>query len=333
MLTFRRLFPILIASTLVASLASCGRDRSNEHYYLIANDTHLAYWQSAAAGLKKVAAESGVQADMRGPANFDPQAEAQAFQNVVALHPAGIMVSVVNPALMNSEINNALEAGIPVITLDSDAPHSRRLFFIGTNNRVAGRLGGQALADSLHGTGNVVIFTMPGQPNLDERLEGYNDVLAAHPGIHVLEIEDMQGDANVAAEKARKYMAMKGKKHVDAFVCLEASAGEKVGAVVREAAPKDRPVIIAMDVDKPTLDMVKSGIITATISQKPFTMAYIGMQVLEAIHREPLPSLTRNYEPDPFAPVPAFIDTGSAVVNSHNVDRYLHNLRMNSATE
>ncbi len=328
--SFRRLFPILIASTLIASLASCGRRTSEQHYYLVANNTHLAYWQSAAAGLKKIASESGVQAEMRGPANFDPQAEAQAFRDVVALRPTGIMVSVTSPALMIPEINDALAVGIPVITVDSDAPHSRRLLFIGTNNRAAGRLGGQALVDALHGKGNVVIFTIPGQPNLDQRLEGYSDILAAHPDIHVIAIDDIHGDPSIASDKTRQYMAQTGKKRVDAFVCLEASAGEQVGAVVSKADSKDRRVILAMDVDKPTLDLVKSGVITATISQKPFTMAYIGVQVLEAIHHDPLPSLTRNYEPDPFAPVPAFIDTGSALVNAHNVDLYLHNLQMNS---
>lgn len=330
MFPFRKLVPLLIASSLILLLANCSRHKDDQRYFLVANNTHLAYWQSAAAGLAKVAAESGVQAEMRGPANFDPKAEAQAFQDVVALRPAGIMVSVVDASLMTNEINDALDAGIPVITLDSDAPHSRRLFFIGTNNRVAGRLGGQALAENLHGKGNVVIYTIPGQPNLDERLEGYNDVLAAYPNIHVVALEDIHGEAGVAADKTRQYMAQTGARHIDAFVCLEASAGEQVGAVASKADPGNRPVIIAMDLDKPTLDLVKSGIITATIAQKPFTMAYIGVQVLQALHNHPLPSLTQNYEPDPLAPIPAFIDTGSAVVNAHNVDLYLHNLRMNT---
>lgn len=327
---FKRLLFALIAAILIAFVASCGRHNHKQHYYLIANNTHLAYWQSAAAGLNKAAQQDGVLAEMRGPANFDPHAEAAALQDAVAERPTGILVSVVDAALMTPEINDALNAGIPVITIDSDAPHSRRLFFIGTNNRAAGRLGGQTLATSLHGKGNVVIYTMPGQPNLDQRLEGYDDVLASYPGIHVVAIEDIQGQAGIAAEKTRQYLALTGKKHIDAFVCLEASAGEQVGAVVSKSAPANRPVILAMDVDKPTLDLVKSGVITATVAQKPFTMAYIGVQALRAIHRNPLPSLTHNYEPDPFAPIPAFLDTGSAVVNAHNVDLYLHNLQLNS---
>jgi len=40
-------------------------------------------------------------------------------------------------------------AGIPVITMDSDAAGSRRLYFIGTNNLEAGRLGGKRVVEQL----------------------------------------------------------------------------------------------------------------------------------------------------------------------------------------
>ena len=76
---------------------------------------------------------------------------------------------------MGPEIDAAIAAGIPVITMDSDAPNSRRLYFIGTNNLAAGRLGGQRVVEKLNGKGNVVFFSMPGQPNLDERLKGYQE--------------------------------------------------------------------------------------------------------------------------------------------------------------
>ena len=86
--------------------------------------------------------------------------------------------------------------------MDSDAPESHRLYFIGTNNLQAGRLGGQRVAAQLNGKGNVVFFTMPGQPNLDERLKGYKDVFADYPDIKVVEVFDMKGDSGVAMDKA-----------------------------------------------------------------------------------------------------------------------------------
>lgn len=318
----RRILAACAAAACVASLAGCGRHSSAEHFYLVAANIKLPYWQSAAAGLEKIAGQYDVHADLRGPDTFDPQAQVEEFRSVVALKPAGIMVSVVDPKLMVPEINAAIDAGIPVITVDSDAPTSRRLFFIGTNNREAGRLGGRALNEKLHGKGNVVFFTMPGQPNLDERLGGYQDVLGASPDVHIKEVVDIRGQGTVAFDKTQQLLAGTGKDRVDAFVCLEASAGKEVGEVLRRANANDR-VLIAMDVDKDTLDLVKQGVIAATVAQKPFTMAYVGVQMLDILHHNPLPSLGKPYAPDPFAPIPAFIDTGASLVNAGNVDQYL----------
>jgi ribose transport system substrate-binding protein len=313
---------VLAAAACTAILAGCNRHSSAEHYYLVAANTKLGYWQSASAGLDKISKEFDVHADMRGPAAFDPQDQVAEFRSVVALKPAGILVSVADAKLMGPEIDAAISAGIPVITVDSDAPNSKRLYFIGTNNRQAGRLGGRALVQKMGGKGTVVFFSNPGQPNLDERLNGYKDILADSPNIHIKEVVDIKGQGTVAFDYAEHALPLTGKDRVDAFVCLEASSGKEVGEVLRRGNAKDR-VVIAMDVDKDTLDMVKDGTIAATIAQKPFTMAYIGVKMLDDLHHYPLASLTTNYQVDPFAPIPAFIDTGSALVDAGNVDQFI----------
>jgi ribose transport system substrate-binding protein len=320
---FAHRFALLFAAAAcTAILAGCSRHSSAEHFYLVAANTKLAYWQSASAGLDKISKEYDVHADMRGPTAFDPQDQVTEFRSVVALKPAGILVSVSDAKLMGPEIDAAISAGIPVITVDSDAPDSKRLYFIGTNNRQAGRLGGRALVQKMGGKGNVVFFTNPGQPNLDERLNGYKDVLADSPNIHIKEVVDIKGQGTVAFDYTEHALPLTGKDRVDAFVCLEASAGPEVGEVLRRSSTKDR-VVIAMDLNKDTLDRVKDGTIAATIAQKPFTMAYFGVKMLDELYHDPLPSMTKNYQVDPAAPIPAFIDTGSTLVDSSNVDEFI----------
>jgi len=317
-----RIALLLTTSVFAATLMGCARHSSAEHFYLVAANTKLAYWQSASAGLDKIAREYDVHADMRGPRAFDPQDEVSEFRSVVALKPNGILVSVADEKLMQPAIDDAINAGIPVITVDSDAPSSKRLYFIGTNNRQAGRLGGHALVQKLGGKGNVVFFTNPGQPNLDDRLNGYKDVLADSPNVHIREVVDIKGESTVAFDYTQHALPLTGKDRVDAFVCLEASAGPEVGEVLRRNNAKDR-VVIAMDLNTDTLDDVKQGIIAATIAQKPFTMAYFGVKMLDELFHNPLPSLTTNYSVDPSAPIPAFIDTGSALVDQSNVDQFI----------
>jgi ribose transport system substrate-binding protein len=306
----------------VLPLAGCMRHSKSEHFYLVATNTKHAYWQSAWAGFQKAADQYGVSVDMRGPDGFDPQDEVTEFRQAVALKPAGILVSVADEKLMQPEIDAAVNAGIPVITIDSDAPSSRRLFFIGTNNLQAGRLGGARVAAKLNGKGNVVFFTNPGQPNLDERLEGYKDAFAAYPGIKVVEVFDMKGDSGNAMDQTRDYLSRTGAAKIDAVICLESTAGKDVGEAFKRANPKDT-LLVAMDVDQATLNLVKDGTIDSTISQKPFTMALLGLKMLDDVYHYPVKPLAQDYALDPYASFPAFIDTGVTLVDKTNVDTIL----------
>jgi ribose transport system substrate-binding protein len=283
-------------------------------------NSELPYWQTAASGLAKAAAQYGVKMDVRGPKIYDPQAEVEEFRSTFALKPAGLLVSVADQMLMQPAIDDAIKAGIPVITIDSDAPQSKRLYFIGTNNMQAGILGGKRVVEKLHGKGNVVFYTMP-QPNLEERLKGYKDVFEDHPGIKIVDVFNMKGDSGNAFDRTVHYLEDKTAGRVDAFICLEDSAGRDVAEALRRHNVVDR-LVIAMDVDEQTLNLIKQGYIDATIAEKPFTMAYYGMKALDEVHHYPR-DLTKDYSWNSFSPFPIFVDTGSTLVDKSNVDEYL----------
>ena len=319
-LSKRAVFSLLAGS--LALLAGCTRHSKNEHYYLIATNTKVPYWQTAASGFSDAAAVDGVTTEMQGPDGYDPQAEVQAFRSVVASKPAGILVSVSDAKLMTPEIDAAIAAGIPVVTVDSDAPQSHRLYFIGTNNLEAGRLGGNHLAAALKGKGNVVFFSNPGQPNLDERLKGYKDALSTYPGIKIVDVFDIKGDSGNAMDKAREYLGLTGAQKIDAMVCLESASGRDVAEAFKRENAQGR-VLIAMDTDQGTLELVKEGTIDSTIAQKPYTMGLLGLKALDDVYHYPVKSLGENYALDPFAPFPTFIDTGTSLVDKTNVDGIL----------
>ena len=235
--------------------SSCAKHSYSDQYYLVATNIKLPYWQTANNGLMKAANQYGVKAELRGPDTFDPQGEVQEFETVIARKPAGILVSVADPALMQPEIDKAIAANIPVITIDSDSPNSHRLYFIGTNNLQSGRLGGQRVVEKLHGKGNVVFFSMPGQPNLDERLKGYKDAFAGSPGINIVQVVNIKGDSGNAFDNTQSMLGKTGKDKIDAFVCLEASAGKDVAEALKRAHATDRE-LVAMDVDEATLNLV-----------------------------------------------------------------------------
>jgi ribose transport system substrate-binding protein len=316
-----RKLAVLVLSPTLLFVMSCGRHSTSEIYYLIAANISLPYWKTAIAGFNAAATRYKVTARVAGPDNYDPQAELQELNHVVASKPAGILISVADEALLKPGIDAAIEAGIPVLTLDSDAPSSRRLFFIGTNNLAAGHLGGQRIVEKTGGRGNVVFFSMPGQPNLDERLQGFKDVFASHPDLKIMDVVNIKGDARNAFDNTQQYLTQTGPTRVAAFVCLEASSGKVVADAVRRQKVTDRTVV-AWDVEQDTLAEIKDGTIEATIAQKPFTMAFVGLKELDEIFHNKPRSLTKDYSVDAFSEYPYFIDTGTALVDKANVDVY-----------
>jgi ribose transport system substrate-binding protein len=317
----RSLFLVVLFAFML-SLLSCGGGHSGETYILVSTNIKVPYWQSAGAGFAQSASQLKVGYAFTGPDTYDPPAERDALAAAVQKKPAGILVSVADPNVIKDGIDAAIAAGIPVVTMDSDAPASKRLFFVGTNNYQAGVAGGTRLAQELKGKGTVVVFTMPSQPNLKERLHGYKDALESSPQIKLAHIVDVQGDPRIAFDTTGQFLANDKKEHIDAFVCLEAISGKEVATVLSNNSIKGRTVI-AMDTDPDTLQWIQKGVIAATISQKPFTMAYVGLKMLDSLHHENLSKLDTDWAHDSFAPVPAFVDTGSAVVDKSNVDSFV----------
>ena len=306
----------------VAVTTGCGaRHSDKEVYYLISTNLALPYWQSAAAGFKQAAAEYKVTARVVGPDGYDAQAELAELQKAAAAKPAGILISVADVSVLQPGIDAAVSAGIPVITMDSDAAGSRRLYFIGTNNLAAGQLGGKRVITKLGGRGNVVFFTIAGQANTEERLKGFKDVFSTRPEMKIAEVVDIKGDAREAFDKTQQFLALTGDKKIDAFVCLDSASGKMVSdALKRSGGGRE---LVAWDVNQDTLDGIKAGTIDATIAQKPYTMGWVGLKALDDVFHYPPKQLTKDFSVDSFATYPGFVDTGTSLVDKSNVDLYI----------
>src|SRR4029077_14915376 len=310
----RRLYSLLCLAASVSPLINCGSAHdSDEHYIFVAANVQVPYWQAAAAGFSKAGEQMKGQSSFVGPNTYDPKAEREALREAVQKKPTGILLAGTDPALLQDDIDKAILAGIPVITVDSDPPGSKRLFFIGTNNYQAGLTGGQRLAQELKGKGNVVVFTMPEQRNMQDRLRGYRDALERQSGVKVTRVVDIQGDPRIAFDTTTQIIG-KEKDQVDAFVCLEAQSGKEVAGVLNSYHITGK-VVMAMDTDPETLEWIQKGGIAAKLAQKPYTMAFVGMQMLDNLYHHKPPSLDTDWSKDSFAPIPSFVDTGSALID------------------
>jgi len=319
-----RLHPKYAAGSLVMVaflLAACQEPyhQKDEQYYLISANINLPYWQEAEAGMRDAATGMGVKAEMDGPATLSPQEELDAFNKAVALHPSGILVSVTKQDLFKSAIDSAVLQGIPVICIDADAPDSHRILFVGTDNFRAGQESAKRMADLLKGLGQVVIVTVPGQSNLDERVRGVTEALKKYPGIKIVQTIDDKGDPREANDAISALLSKKTK--VDGVICLEASGGSGTAEALHRTDMTGKIAVVAFDKDPETLDAIEKGWISATIAQKPYIMAYYGLKFADDLHHNAVHEF-KDWRTAPADPLPAWVDSGTAVVDKSNLAAY-----------
>jgi len=310
---------IAVSCLAVMGLASCQASYHDqeERYVFVASNVNLPYWQEAQAGLADAAKQLGVKSELTGPEKFDPQEQLRAFQKVAESKPAGIMISVTRPDLLQDAISAAIAQGIPVITVDSDAPNSKRVMFVGADNFRAGVESAKRLADILKGQGQVVVITIPGQLNVDERLRGVNETLKKYPGLKVVQTIDDRGDPRVANDNIAALLKAKAK--IDGIISLEASGGSGAAEALHRLDVKIP--IVGFDKDPETLDWIDRDGITATVTQKPYVMAYYALKFADDLHHNAVHDF-KDWRTAPAPPMPTFVDTGTAVVDKNNVKAF-----------
>lgn len=307
-------FAVLALGVMGFSSCQTPYHEDKERYVFVASNVHLPYWEEAQAGLRDVAKQMGVKAEMVGPEKFDPQEQLKAFQDVVNSKPAGILISVTKPDLLQDAIDSAVAQGIPVITVDSDAPASKRLMFVGTDNFRAGMESGKRMGEILKGQGQVVVITIPGQLNLDERARGMNEALKKYSGIKLAQTIDDKGDPRVANDSISDLLKAKAK--IDGIICLEASGGSGAAEALHRVDAKIP--IVGFDKDPETLDWIDRGTITATVTQKPYVMAYYGIKFADDLHHNAVHEF-KDWRTAPAPAMPTWVDTGTVVVDKSNV--------------
>ncbi len=322
-------FPLLLAALSGCSMkeqttSTSGAPVTNagkREYYCISISTSGAYWVDARDGLAERARQLGVKAVFTGPGDYDPVMQARQFDEILAKKPSGIILVPADSAAMTSSINRAVSAGVPVITIDTDAPQSNRLCYIGTDNYQAGRKVGELLAKAIGGKGEVGISKLAGQWNIEERARGVRDALKRYPGIRVVAECNDKGEVAVAPQANAAMIA--AHPNLAGIAGLDGAAGKGIAQAVVEAGKKGKIKIACFDRDDDMLAEIESGVITASVAQKSYLMSWLALTLLDSLATNSIPHLP-DWNAAKAPPVPSTVDTGVMVINSSNVKQFLH---------
>ncbi len=245
----------------------------------------------------------------------------------MAQKASGILLSASNPELFKAPINAAIQAGIPVICVDADVPGSSRVLFVGTDNFRAGQESAKRMAELLAGKGTIAVISIPGQFNLDERVRGVTDTLKKYPAIKMAKTIDDKGDSRNAYDAIAALLQSKDKP--DGIIGLEASGGAGAADALHRVDLTGKIPIVAFDKDPETLDWIQRGAITATVVQKPYVMSFYGLKFVDDLHHNAVHEF-KDWRTAPASPMPAWVDTGTAIVDKNNLAAFRESLATHS---
>jgi ribose transport system substrate-binding protein len=241
------------------------------------------FWTIARRGVEKADSElADVETEFRLTSDGTAAEQQRIVDDLLTKGVAGIAISPVDPANQVAMIDSAAKQAI-VFTQDSDAPHSQRTLYIGTDNVAAGRQAGQLIRDAIPSGGNVMLFVgkLDAQ-NARERVQGIRDALAG-ANIRILDVrtddvDDVRAKAN-AADTLVRYPDVKG------LVGLWSYNGPAILNAVREAGKLGKVKIIAFDEADETLAGISAGAIEATVVQQPYEFGYQAIQKMAQVAR------------------------------------------------
>ena len=306
------------APTPGASAQAVKEADANEEYIFIGKSISNPYWVDAREGLEDRAAMLGVKTDFRGSAGADVNEQVRQLEDALARKPKGIIIAPAGPGV-TPIINRAIDSGIPIICIDSDAADSKRYSYVGTDNYNAGKEGGELLGKILNGKGEVFMLSVPGEPNLEARVKGYQDALMKYPGIRIINVGNDRADPAEAAKVARA--ALSANPNLAAFGCVDAGGGEGAAIALKEKGLTGKVKIVAMDRNEATLNLIEEGVIDASIAQRTYTMAYMGLGMLYDLHHNKV-RMVSDWRSAGVLPLPTNVDTGTVVITKENVKAF-----------
>jgi ribose transport system substrate-binding protein len=219
---------------------------------------------------------------------IDQRSEAQIVLDFAAAHVDGIAVSPTGDPAVSAAIRTAVQAGIPVVTFDSDAAASSRAAFIGTNAREFGRALGASLKRwKPKGGKYAIVSTDPTQPNMAERIYGVRDAIG--PGW--AEITDSPVVTTGAYPDAVGKIdhLLNSYYDVDAIISVGAwpmlASDEWRDMIGRYKARIDKADVVLVVADALPLqkDMVRQGLGHVLVGQKPADMGARAADLLIAL--------------------------------------------------
>lgn len=254
---------------------------------VIIKATSSDFWQYMLVGSDNFAKEHpeyAVTTNYGPPEEMDFEEQVAILEDVISKNPDGIVIAASNSEATSAAIDEAIAAGIPVITADNMVTTDSYTSFIATNNLEAGAQAAdfmlerlkEVYGDDLSGKAIAVVSSIAGAQVIDDRDAGFlNRMAEIAPELDVLEKQIADNDMSKAMNIAEDYIT--ANPNLIGIFGDNNVTGSGVSRTITNLGMEDKVVAVAFDSDPEEIQGLESGSLYGLVLQDPYMMGYMGV--------------------------------------------------------
>ncbi|GLZ31473.1 sugar ABC transporter substrate-binding protein [Lentzea sp. NBRC 105346] len=231
-----------------------------------------AFWNVVKNGASDAGKQLGVTVDYTS--DGDPGAQAKLIDNAVSQKVGGIVVSMANPDALKTSIQNAVKAGIPVITINSGGAKSAEfgaLAHVGQEESIAGEEAGKKLK-AAGKTKLLCVIHEAGNVGLSQRCDGAKSTFGS--------VENLQVDINNPTDiEARIKAKLQSDSAIDAVLGLNPQVAVLAANAVKGASSKAQ--VATFDLNNDVVAAIKAGDVLFAVDQQQYEQGYLPIVMLK----------------------------------------------------
>lgn len=275
---------VLIVVVMMSSILFVGGQPTLQ-FYLSFHDPTVDWGQPMKTGLADAAKEFGFKAEMIGPTPMDAVKQLEQIKTLVdAGMVDGIAIAPLDAKTFLPYIDELMDKGIPVVTVTSDIPESKRLATYGQTFESLEKISydqAKMLIKTLgpDPKGDVAILNvLPDLEGLIMRENGTKRAIAEYPGLNLLGTYGSTIDFDKCYADIEALVSVN--PNIVAIFAEDATTTPSLARVLRDKNLNDKIKSSGYDMTEESLLFVKSGNLDILVGQNPYAQGYLSMRAL-----------------------------------------------------
>src|SRR5437588_2229885 len=287
----RKLIIFALIFTVVAA-ASCkwagSRISKKLTIAVIPKGTSHEFWKSIHAGAVKASRElstpgAEVEVIWKGPLREDDrEQQIQVVEGFASQGVNGIVLAPLDNHALARPVEEAKNAGVPTVIIDSALESQSIVSFVATDNRKGGMLGADRLGELLGGKGKVILLRYAeGSASTEEREAGFlQEMKQKFPNVELISTDQYAGATRDTAKRASENLLNRFGDDLQGIFCPNESTTAGMLSALQDIGKAGKVMFVGFDTSQTFVDAMRAKQLQGIVVQNPFNMGYLGVRTM-----------------------------------------------------